>query len=134
MNLIHADSTPATGSAVIILEGGLRLSRADTAELQAEADAILKTRSGSQPLHQWSAGSFFKNPTTGPTAGELIDRAGLKGTRVGDAQISNRHANFIVNKGNATAADIVELKNLIQTTVSRRFKVALEPEVQIVGT
>ena len=123
-----------TLSPPVILEGRLLLSVADGVELKTEADTILKARAKSQPLHQWSAGSFFKNPPTGLTAGELIDRAGLKGTQVGGAQISKQHANFIVNKGQATAADILALKDLIQSRISSLYKVDLEPEVQIVGT
>jgi UDP-N-acetylmuramate dehydrogenase len=118
----------------IILDSRLRLTVADVTELKSEADTILKARTRVQPLHQRSAGSFFKNPPTGLTAGELIDRAGLKGTQVGDAQISRYHANWIVNLGKATAADVIALKDLIQATVSKLFKIDLELEVQIVGT
>ena len=87
-----------------------------------------------QPLHQKSAGCFFKNPATGKSAGELIDLAGLKGKQIGDAQVSTTHANFIINKDRATAADILELKDLIQEAVLTSFNVTLEPEVKIVGT
>ncbi len=118
----------------IILEGKLQLSVADGTKLKTEADAILKARARTQPLHQRSAGSFFKNPPAGLTAGELIDRAGLKGMQMGGAQISRQHANWIVNTGNATATDIIELKDLIQSKVMNLYKVELEPEVQIVGT
>ena len=121
-------------TAPIILEARLQLTVADEVELRKDAESILKTRARTQPLHQCSAGSFFKNPVSGPSAGELIDRAGLKGTQVGDAQISKYHANWIVNLGQATAADVIELKDLIQTTVSKLFKIDLELEVQIVGT
>jgi len=118
----------------IILEAMLQLSVADGNALKTEADAILKARAKTQPLHQRSAGSFFKNPLSGLSAGELIDRAGLKGTQVGGAQISKRHANWIVNTGKATAADIIELKNIVQAKVSNLYKIDLETEVQIVGT
>jgi len=118
----------------IILTGEIHLSRGDRNELQADADRVMKTRGTTQPLHHWSAGSFFKNPPVGKTAGELIDLAGLKGKQVGDAQVSNRHANFIINRGAATAADILKLMRLIQSTVSASFNIMLEPEVQIVGT
>jgi UDP-N-acetylmuramate dehydrogenase len=130
----NPDFQDVSTSFPLILEGTLQLGLADAAELKTEADAILKTRANSQPLHQRSAGSFFKNPASGPTAGELIDQAGLKGTQVGGAQISKSHANWIVNLGQATAADVIKLKDLIQTTVANQYQIDLEPEVQIVGT
>jgi len=118
----------------VILEGEFRLSVSDKHENEKEARAIIQERSAKQPLHQRSAGSFFKNPVTGKSAGELIDMAGLKGKQIGDAQVSTTHANFIINKDRATAADILELKDLIQETVLTSFNITLEPEVKIVGT
>jgi len=118
----------------IVWGGEFRLSVWDKRDLETEAGAIMRKRSATQPLHQRSAGCFFKNPATGKSAGELIDMSGLKGMRIGGAQISDIHANFIINKDRATAADILELKNLIQGTVLRSFNVMLEPEVEIVGT
>jgi UDP-N-acetylmuramate dehydrogenase len=118
----------------IILEGEFRLSVSDKHEIETEASAIIQKRSAKQPLHQRSAGCFFKNPATGKSAAELIDLAGLKGKRIGDAQVSTMHANFIINKDRATAADILELKDLIQEAVFASFNVTLEPEVKIVGT
>jgi UDP-N-acetylmuramate dehydrogenase len=118
----------------IILEGEFLLSLGDGHAIEKEARSILQKRSALQPLHQKSAGCFFKNPATGKSAGELIDMAGLKGKRIGDAQVSTTHANFIVNKNRASAANILELKALIQETVFTSFNVTLEPEVKIVGT
>ena len=118
----------------IILEGEFRLSAADRHAIEKEASAIMQKRAAIQPLHQRSAGCFFKNPTIGKSAGELIDLAGLKGKRIGDAQVSTTHANFIINKNNATAADILALKSLIQKAVLMSFNITLEPEVKIVGT
>ncbi len=118
----------------IILEGEFQLSDMDKHETEKEARAIIQKRSAKQPLHQRSAGCFFKNPVTGKSAGELIDLANLKGKQIGDAQVSTTHANFIINKGKATAADILELKDFIQETVLTSFNVTLEPEVKIVGT
>lgn len=118
----------------IILEGEFRLSAADRHAIEKETSAIMQKRAAMQPLHQKSAGCFFKNPTIGKSAGELIDLAGLKGKRIGDAQVSTTHANFIINKNNATAADILALKNLIQKAVLTSFNISLEPEVKIVGT
>jgi UDP-N-acetylmuramate dehydrogenase len=118
----------------IILEGEFLLALGDGHAIKKEARSILQKRSAMQPLHQKSAGCFFKNPATGKSAGELIDMAGLKGKQVGDAQVSTTHANFIINKNRASAANILELKALIQETVFTSFNVTLEPEVKIVGT
>ena len=118
----------------IILEGEFRLSVADRHAIEKEASAIMQKRIAMQPLHQKSAGCFFKNPAKGKSAGELIDLAGLKGKQIGDAQVSTTHANFIINKDKASAADILALKDLIQEAVLRSFNVTLEPEVKIVGT
>jgi UDP-N-acetylmuramate dehydrogenase len=117
----------------IILEAEFGLSRSDSALLREASDRIAKERRLRQPQHVPSAGCFFKNPASGKTAGELIDRAGLKGRRIGDAEISVAHANFIVNKGAATASDILELRDLIQNTVWTLFNIQLETEVKIVG-
>jgi UDP-N-acetylmuramate dehydrogenase len=118
----------------IILEGEFRLSVADRHAIEKEASALMQKRIAMQPLHQKSAGCFFKNPAKGKSAGELIDLAGLKGKQIGDAQVSTTHANFIINKDKASAADILALKDLIQEAVLRSFNVTLEPEVKIVGT
>ena len=80
-----------------------------------------------------SAGCFFKNPQSGKTAGELIDMAGLKGTVKGSARISSKHANFIVNQGNASASDILNLASVVQERVAKMFNQVLIPEVVIVG-
>ena len=118
----------------IILEGCFRLGPSDPLTLKKEAETILKRRKEWQPTRYPSAGCFFKNPPHGRTAGELIDQAGLKKKRVGDAAVSEKHANFIVNTGNATAADILSLMEHIQETVFKCFNIELEPEVKIVGT
>lgn len=125
-------SDPAAGLP-IILEADFRLARADRRTVAEEADRFWSERKSSQPVHEPSAGCFFKNPATGRTAGQLIDMAGLKGRRSGGATVSTEHANFIVNKGNATARDILELRDIIQKTVFERFQVTLETEVKIVG-
>jgi UDP-N-acetylmuramate dehydrogenase len=80
-----------------------------------------------------SAGCFFKNPATGKTAGELIDLAGLKGKSIGGAEVSAKHANFLVNTGQASATDFMALMELVQETVSKKFNTDLEREVKIVG-
>ena len=85
-----------------------------------------------QPLEYPSAGSFFKRPA-GHFAGKLIEDAGLKGLTVGGAQVSEKHAGFLINRGGATAADFLRLKDQVQERVLRQFGVQLEPEVRIVG-
>ncbi|MDQ1331321.1 MAG: UDP-N-acetylenolpyruvoylglucosamine reductase [Thermodesulfobacteriota bacterium] len=119
--------------APIIIDGSFRLRRSDPSLLEKEAGEIMKKRRENQPSDKPSAGCFFKNPPAGKTAGQLIDMAGLKGTRIGGAEISAKHANFIVNSGKASASDILALMRLVQQKVSDRFGIILEPEVKIVG-
>ena len=93
---------------------------------------MLARRNATQPLGVPSCGSVFRNPP-GDYAGRLIEQAGLKGARIGGAIVSEKHANFIVNEGNATAADIENLIEHVQTQVEKSSGVRLEPEVRIVG-
>ncbi|MGH2448293.1 MAG: UDP-N-acetylmuramate dehydrogenase [Chloroflexota bacterium] len=95
-------------------------------------EELREHRRRTQPIKEASAGSTFKNPNGGH-AGLLIDRAGLKGFRLGQAQISPLHANFILNLGQARAADVLSLMELAQNRVREQFGVELEPEVQLVG-
>jgi UDP-N-acetylmuramate dehydrogenase len=117
----------------IILRGEFRLERSDREGLRQEALNMQRKRRSTQPLSLPSAGSIFRNPSADVSAGELIDRAGLKGLRKGDAEVSTRHANFIVNKGDARASDVVALMEHIQDMVFDQFAVSLEPEVIIIG-
>ncbi len=103
----------------------------DGEEISSRCKEIAGWRKLKQPLGQPNAGSFFKNPP-GDSAGRLIDAAGLKGRRVGGAQVSEKHANFLVNTGSAACADVLELMQLIQTEVHQQFGVLLEPEVRII--
>lgn len=116
----------------IIAGGGFRVEPADRQALRKEAAAMQKKRAAGQPLSEPSAGCVFRNPGGRLTAGELIDKAGLKGLRRGDAQVSRKHANFIVNHGRATASDVMGLIETVQEAVFRQFGVTLEPEVTIV--
>jgi UDP-N-acetylmuramate dehydrogenase len=108
------------------------LKPGDSATIQAEVNRIIAERAEKQPLDYPSCGSTFKNPE-GYSAGRLIEKTGLKGTQIGGAEISNKHANFILNKGNAKASDILALIELIQTRVWEQFSVKLEPEVKVLG-
>jgi UDP-N-acetylmuramate dehydrogenase len=94
--------------------------------------ALLAKRIASQPLNLPNAGSVFRNPP-GDHAARLIEQCGLKGVRVGGAQVSEKHANFIVNTGGATAADIESLIDEVRGTVAKQTGVQLHPEVKIVG-
>lgn len=115
---------------LLVLSGTFRFTRGVQHEVEARCRALNSKRKECQPHGVASAGSFFKNPAEAP-AGRLIDEAGLKGARVGDALISSKHANFIVNAGAASASDIVELMHLVQETVWKRSGIRLEPEVDI---
>ena len=90
---------------------------------------------GKQPLEYPSAGSAFKRPPEGtPPAAALIDRCGLKGLQVGGAQVSEKHAGFIINRSGATASDVAELMRQVQKTVQEREGVLLEPEIRLLGS
>jgi len=117
----------------IILSGCFSLRPSDPQRLKKQAVEILKARKKRQPSGFPSAGCFFKNPVSGKTAGELIDLAGLKGKSIGGAKISSKHANFIINKGNASAADMLALMELVQEKVLKIFNIELESEITIVG-
>ena len=93
---------------------------------------MLEQRSASQPLNLPNAGSVFRNPP-GNHAAKLIEGCGLKGKRIGGAEVSEKHANFIVNVGNATAADIENLIEEVRVIVLQKSGVDLHPEVRIVG-
>ena len=105
----------------------------DVLEEQASIKAHLARRKATQPLHLPSCGSVFKNPV-GDYAGRLIEQAGLKGTQIGQAQISDKHANFIVNLGGATAMDVAKLIKLARQTVFDETGIELEPEVRREGS
>ena len=122
-----------TGGGPIILEAALHLERADQHGLKKEAEQIMQERTKRQPWTANSAGCIFKNPAGEKSAGQLIDMAGLKGTCIGDAEVSPLHANFIVNKGKATADDVLALMDLVRSTVLKRYQIELETEVRIVG-
>jgi UDP-N-acetylmuramate dehydrogenase len=96
-------------------------------------EAVLAYRKATQPLQSPSCGSVFANPP-GDAAGRLIEAAGLKGASDGGARVSEQHANWILNEGQATAADVARLMARIQTTVAARFGVTLRPEVRVVGS
>jgi UDP-N-acetylmuramate dehydrogenase len=117
------------GSAVLAME--MQLRPGDAAEIRARMDGIMERRKSKQPLECPSAGSVFRRPP-GQFAGALIDQCGLKGCAVGGAQVSEKHAGFIVNAGGATAADVRALIALVQTVVEEKTGFFLEPEIEFV--
>jgi UDP-N-acetylmuramate dehydrogenase len=115
-----------------VTEAVLQLKRDDPAVIRACVDDIIARRRERHPLHLPSCGSTFKNPE-GDYAARLIEAAGLKGHQIGGAQVSEKHANFFLNTGGATAADILALIEYAREAVYRKFGVWLEPEVKIWG-
>ena len=120
------------GPAELVLEATFRLTAADADTIKARLDEIRHWRQAHQPLGLPSAGSVFRNPT-GDSAGRLIDEAGLKGTRVGGAVVSEKHANFIVNDQKGTAADVRRLGDHVRQVVVERFGVELAYEIAFLG-
>ena len=116
----------------IVLEVVMKLEYGDKQEsLELVAD-LTRRRKEKQPLEYPSAGSTFKRPV-GYYAGKLIQDSGLKGLRVGDAQISDLHAGFIINLGNATAKNVIDLISQVQEIILEKYGVEMIPEVRIVG-
>ncbi len=116
----------------IIVEGAFLMERDKKERIEKEIAFYGQKRRETQPLTFPSAGSVFKNPP-GTSAGKIIEELGLKGKRVGEAEVSQIHGNFIVNRGSATASHVLELIDLIQEKVSRERGMTLEPEVRVVG-
>jgi UDP-N-acetylmuramate dehydrogenase len=117
---------------LVVLEVKLNLYKEKVEYLKEKVRELLKSRKESQPINFPNAGSTFKNPPNF-SAGMLIEKVGLKGYRIGDAQISEKHGNFIVNLGEARAVEVMELINLARKEVYRNFGIKLEPEVKFVG-
>jgi UDP-N-acetylmuramate dehydrogenase len=130
LQLAYRHSQLPPGSVVTRVE--LELRPGDVAASQAAMEADLAHRRRTQPLHQPSFGSTFWNPP-GRFAGQLVEAVGLKGYRLGGAAFSERHANFIVNLGAATASQVLALVRLAQARVEERFGVRLETEVKLLG-
>jgi UDP-N-acetylmuramate dehydrogenase len=116
----------------IVLEALIRLEPAGRDEIAARIQKTIDHRRTAQQVQFPNAGSFFKNPA-GRQAWQLIDQAGIRGATVGGAQVSEQHANFLVNRGGATAADFLHLAALIKEKVRETAGVELEEEVRIVG-
>ena len=117
---------------LIVVEAVLKGYPRDKKEIKEEMRNLGESRRASQPLDYPNAGSVFRNPP-GYSAGWLIEEAGAKGLREGDAQVSEKHANFIVNLGNATAKDVIILISKVQDIVDRKFGIKLEKEIRVLG-
>ncbi|OAT81807.1 UDP-N-acetylmuramate dehydrogenase [Desulfotomaculum copahuensis] len=120
------------GAPLIVLEATCRGGLQDPAAIRREMEGYQAKRRATQPLTRPSAGSVFRNPP-GRAAGQLIEQAGAKGMRSGDAQVSTLHGNFIINLGAATARDVLDLIRRVQDLVYDRFGATLTLEVQILG-
>jgi UDP-N-acetylmuramate dehydrogenase len=118
---------------VIVLEAKLGLGEENPAKLKEIQSRLLRWRKAKTPFDQACAGSTFRNPSGAKTAGMLIEEAGLKGHTVGRVQVSPMHANYFVNTGGATAADVLKLIEHVRKAVLKKCSVALELEVQVVG-
>ena len=116
----------------ILLEVEMELKPGNYSEIKGKMEEFLARRKAKQPLNLPSAGSAFKRPP-GNYAGALIEKAGLKGYRIGGAMVSDKHAGFIVNVDNATSEDVIKLIHYVQKEVRERFDVNLEPEIKIKG-
>lgn len=116
----------------IVLSAVIRLKRGEKEVIQSMMRDFSRRRREKQPLEYPSAGSVFRRPE-GIYVGPLIEKMGLKGYSVGDAQISEKHAGFIINKGNATAADVIKLIQFIQESASKTYGIQLTPEIAIIG-
>jgi UDP-N-acetylmuramate dehydrogenase len=117
----------------VIVGASFSLRKGFEEQIHTRINEILGKRKNKHPLEYRNAGSIFKNPNGGIPAGRLIDESGLKGVQIGEAKISEKHGNFIVNLGNAKASDIIALIDMIKTKVRRERGIALETEVMIVG-
>jgi UDP-N-acetylmuramate dehydrogenase len=122
----------ALSKGAIILRGILSVREAKGEKVTAKAEGFQRLRVQSQPWNMPTAGSIFKNPE-GTPAGQLIDELGLKGHRIGNARVSEKHGNFIVNEGDATAAEVLALMAFIRDQVYEKRGIRLTPEVHIIG-
>lgn len=115
----------------VVLSATFGLERSTPKEVKRRISTIAEKRQSSQPGGS-SLGSMFKNPP-GDFSGRLIEEAGLKGTRIGGVEVSQEHANFFINQGDATAGDIASLLAMVRDVVSEKYSIELEPEIQFIG-
>jgi len=130
MTFTYRDSHLPAG--IVVTRVAIRLQKAEAVAVSSKLRELVGKRKSSQPSGNPNSGSMFRNPP-GDFAGRLIEAAGLKGKRVGQAQIAERHGNFIVNLGGAKADDVRQLMELARSEVQRQFGVELIPEVKLLG-
>lgn len=128
-----ATAGPTGGPGEVVIAAAFDLAAAPPEDIRARLDEIRRWRQAHQPLGMASAGSVFRNPSDGESAGLRIDRAGLKGVTEGGAVVSEKHANFIVARAGATAADVRRLAQRVRATILERDGIALEYEIEFVG-
>ena len=116
----------------VIVKTVLTLTEGDSTEITAKMNEYTRLRAEKQPLDMPSAGSVFKRPP-GFFAGRLVEDSGMKGYQIGGARVSDKHAGFIVNTGNATCGDVIRLIETIREAVFRKFGVELESEIRVIG-
>lgn len=116
----------------VVLQADIRLTKGSRAEIEAKMHELARMRRDKQPLEFPNGGSTFKRPE-GLFAGKLIEDAGLKGKGVGDACVSEKHAGFVINRGNATAQDVYDTIQYVISSVSENSGIKLEPEIRIIG-
>ncbi|MEJ2659628.1 MAG: UDP-N-acetylmuramate dehydrogenase [Desulfobacteraceae bacterium] len=131
--ILPAEVMESTTGPGILLAADLALALGERTVIRHQARKLMARRVKGQSAKEASAGCFFRNPSDRQPAGRLIDAAGLKGMRVGDAQVSHRHANFIINLGRASAKEVLALAAQVQERVRIHSGVLLTPEVRIVG-
>ncbi len=129
----HSRFKESAGHGEVVLGVTMALRQDDPALIRARLEEIRRWRREHQPLGIPSAGSVFRNPASGPSAGALIEAAGLKGHKIGGAEVSTMHANWILNRGGATAANIRELHQLCIREVERSAGIHLESEIVFLG-
>ena len=117
----------------IVIEAKFKFKKGNLSNIIKNRSTASQKRRNNQPLQFRSAGSIFKNPKSDMAAGYLIDKSNLKGTRIGDAEISTKHANFIINHGKASSNDILKLIKIIKNSVKQKFNINLELEVSLLG-
>ena len=115
-----------------MLEVKLQVKAGDKAAIQAKMDDFSQRRISKQPLDMPSAGSTFKRPE-GHFVGQMVEESGLKGYRIGGAEVSVKHAGFLVNADHATAADVLQLIEYIEKIILKNYNVSLVPEVLVLG-
>lgn len=115
----------------VVLSAVLELSESDAEAVRARTEQLLRLKALTQELSAHSAGCVFKNPASGPTAGELIEKAGLKGFRIGGAEVSGMHANYIINTGSARSSEIMEVIEAVRSGVKAECGVELELEIEL---